>query len=147
MRGMRMMAGALVLLGMSALAVAAAETKEDLQKRFEERLPEIQTYKDASTIGETGLGYLEAVKDEHLTDEKLKKLVEDENTDRKQLYEIIAKEKSTAEKPVTTEDVGKHNAILKFQKAAESEYFKGKDGTWRTKKQMLEEAEKKSEGA
>jgi uncharacterized protein YdbL (DUF1318 family) len=134
---------ALVVLG--GAVRAKEESKDAIAKRLEGRLDALQEYKDAGKLGETNRGYVEAVKPAYLKDKKLKKLVAAENEDRRKLYVLVAEEQSSDEEKVSVEQVGKQNAIIKFRKAAEREYFKGKDGKWRTKKEMLE-ATKEAEG-
>ncbi len=126
-------------------STARAATKEELSKRFKKRFDALQKYKDAGKVGETSTGYVEALDAKYLKDKNLKKIVEAENADRRELYELLARELSNPKTPVTAEQVGKQNAINKFKKAAGHEYFKGKDGKWRTKKEMLEAARKKAE--
>jgi len=55
--------------------------------------------------------------------------VEDENADRKALYELIAKKEET-----TPEKVAERNAARNFEKAKPGEWLKGKDGKWEQKK-------------
>lgn len=126
-----------------AVAGAAAETRDELKKKFEGRLEDLQKYKSAGKVGETHEGYVEALKEKHLEDKDLKKIVDAENADRKTLYGIIAKEQSTDKKKVTVAEVGKQNAIVKFKKAGPAEHFKAKDGKWRKKEAMLKEKKEK----
>jgi uncharacterized protein YdbL (DUF1318 family) len=145
---MQMYRVAVVLAAVFVAASAcpgAEESKEDLKKKFEKRLEDVQKYKQAGKVGETCQGYLEALKEDYVKkDKKLKKLLEAENADRKKLYGIIAKEQSTEKEKVTAEDVGKQNVKIKFKKAGKDEYFKAKDGKWRKKSEMLK-AKKKDE--
>ena len=67
----------------------------------------------------------------------MKKLADEENADRKQLYTIIAGDTKT-----TAEAVGKQNALRIFEKAESSEYFKGEDGKWKQKKDLKVEDKK-----
>lgn len=117
---------------LATVPAAAGESKEDLQKKFESRLKELQSYKKADKLGETNKGYVEALKKEYLKDKKLDKIIKNENSDRKKLYTLIAKKQKAA-----VENVGRQNAIIKFKKAGMEEYFKGKDGKWRRKRDML----------
>jgi uncharacterized protein YdbL (DUF1318 family) len=126
-----------VILGILGTAVAlqaawATPSKKELKKRFEDRHEQIVELKTAGKIGETTKGYLEAVTEEAAADKKVAALLEAENADRKALYGLLAGEQKT-----TVEAVARQNAIFKFKKAAKSELFKGKDGTWRKKADML----------
>ena len=110
----------------------AAATKESLKKNFEARHPKILTLKTIGKVGETSKGFLEPVKVKFAPASKEQKMIEAENGDRSKLYAILAKEQNT-----TVEEVGRQNAIFKFKKAGLDDYFKGKVGTWRQKKEML----------
>ncbi len=130
----------------ASVFMAAEETEESLKKKFEKRHDEIVKQKDAGKVGETHEGYLEAIKEETLKKDKaLKTLIDEENKDRKKLYAIVAKKQSTEKQKVTAETVGNAAVKVKFDKAGDKEYFKGKDGTWRTKAQMVEAMKKARE--
>jgi uncharacterized protein YdbL (DUF1318 family) len=96
-----------------------------LRKRFEERYAQIHSLKAKGVIGETYEGYVGFVKDK---DESAASLVNDENADRKQLYELIAKKENT-----TPEKVAERNAKRNFEKAKPGEFLKNPDGTWQKK--------------
>ena len=96
-----------------------------LRKRFEERYVQIHALKSKGVIGETYQGYLEFVK---AKDESVASMVNDENADRKKLYELIAKKENT-----TAEKVAERNAKRNFEKAKPGEYLKNSDGTWQKK--------------
>ena len=70
-------------------------------------------------------GLIDAVKD---ADSALRKLIDDENADRKELYEILAKNDN-----ITADKVAERAAKRNFEKAKAGEYLKGEDGKW-TKK-------------
>ena len=79
--------------------------------------------------GHEGAGVVEAVDPKYAEEEKIKKLIDEENADRRELYKLIA------EKEKTTEDkVAERNAARNFQKARSGEYLKGRDGKWKRKK-------------
>jgi uncharacterized protein len=108
----------------------AQDSKNDpelgaLRKRFEERYAQIHALKTKDVIGETYQGYVEFVKDK---DESAASLVNDENADRKKLYELIAKRDNT-----TPEKVAERNAKRNFEKAKPGEFLKNPDGTWQKK--------------
>ena len=105
--------------------LAFAASKEELQKRFKQRYPELKELKQAGTIGETSEGFVDFVKDR---DSKAAKTVDSENADRKELYALVAKETN-----VTPEDVAARNAKRNHDKLQPGEYYKGEDGKW-TKK-------------
>jgi uncharacterized protein YdbL (DUF1318 family) len=111
-------------------SIRAEDTKEDIRKRMESRYAELLKLKKEGVIGETSEGYTELLPSASKK-ERAKKIVTDENADRKALYALIASDsKSTAAK------VGQANAARIYGKAGDTEYFKGKDGVWRRKKEM-----------
>ena len=106
-------------------AVAAATPEEAaLQKRFKARYPQIQQLKTAGTIGETDGGEVDFVKQK---DEKATKIVEEENTDRKALYKLIADREG-----ITAEVVAQRAAKRNFDHAKPGEWLK-ESGKWRQK--------------
>ena len=121
-----------ILLGALA-AVAGADTKEDIAERMARRLAAINKEKAAGRIGETFYGLVDAVKAQYLSDETLKKLVDDENADRKAFYELVAKELGTTPESVAL-SAGRRN----FGAAKPEEWLKLKDGTWIQKKDLKE---------
>ena len=111
---------ALLLTASSSLA----QSKEELQERFEKRLGEIRQLKQAGTVGETSEGYLDFVEGRSA---KAGAVVDDENADRKALYRLIAKETRTTPAKVA-ERAGKRN----FERARAGEYLK-EGGKWKKK--------------
>jgi uncharacterized protein YdbL (DUF1318 family) len=107
------------------VAPAAATPEEAaLQKRFKARYPQIQQFKKEGVIGETEAGYLDFVKQK---DEKAAKIVDEENTDRKTLYKIIADREG-----ITIEVVAQRAAKRSFDHAKPGEWLK-EGGKWRQK--------------
>jgi uncharacterized protein YdbL (DUF1318 family) len=120
---------AAVLGAMSA--AACADTRDEIIDRMAKRLPQLKKHKAGGKIGETFNGLVEAVKAEYLKEENLRKLVADENADRKAFYAL------TAEKFETTPEIVARSAGIRNFKAAESEHWlKLKDGTWVQKKNL-----------
>ncbi len=124
----------LLLLFMSATLVTGQEAKDQIRERMKERYPAVVQAKTEDKIGETALGYVEIIAEKDAKIDSLKKLAITENADRKQLYEIIAGDTKT-----TAEVVGKQNALRVFERAEDSEYFKGEDNKWRRKKDLKAE--------
>lgn len=124
-----------VVVALAAIAMAG-DSKDDLKKRFKERHDKLVEMKEDGKIGETYLGYVEAVKNEYAKDDAVKKLITAENEDRRKLHAILAEEEGTS-----VEDVARQSAIFKFRKAGLEEWFKAKDGVWRQKKDMLKKAD------
>src|SRR5678815_2620344 len=99
-------------------ATRAADTKEELQKRFEARLPQIEELKKTGTVGETDEGYLDFVAERS---GKAGGLVDEENGDRRKLYELIAGKTGT-----TADVVAKRAAGRNLQRATSGEFLKEK---------------------
>lgn len=115
------------MMGLLCGGVRAADKKE-LQQRFEQRYPQILEYKSAGKAGETAAGLLEAVDPSDRDDTKLARLINEENTDRRELYRIVAAEENT-----TPEKVADRMAKRNFEKARPGEYLKSADGKWSRK--------------
>ena len=105
-------------------ALSAADDAATIKKNMAERKPKIETLKKAGTVGENKDGYLEAMKDAKLEDAD-KKLLEDENKDRKVVYAAIAKKEGS-----TVDKVGELRAKQIRSKANEGDYIQGEDGKW-----------------
>ena len=119
-----------MVLGAAAAVLAAAvparaDRLDELKGRFEGRYPEVRRYKDEGKVGETMAGFVEVVKD---ADDRVRKLLDEENADRRELYRLIAeKEKTTPEK------VAERNAARNYVKAKSGDYLKNREGQWRQK--------------
>ena len=98
-----------------------ADRQDELQARFKQRYAQVKQLKRAGQIGETTAGMVEAVKGG--LEEAAQKLVSEENADRSELYDLIAKKEGT-----TAAAVAERNALRNFQRAETGEYLKGKDG-------------------
>jgi len=104
--------------------------KESIKARFDQLVPLF----DAGRIGETNTGYLQSLKEEGLSLQDrsvLRKLVNDENKDRKDLYNEVAKalnvdakDINRVEKIFADQWIGKAHAGWMIQKA---------DGSWAQK--------------
>ena len=122
--------GVFALAGLAPFATPAAraDRQEELRERFKSRLPQLREAKSAGNIGETAGGFVEAVEGKSL-DEKIRKVVDEENADRRELYKLIAQKEQTTE-----QKVAERNAFRNFEKAESGEMLKDKDGKWRKKK-------------
>ena len=105
-------------------ALSAADDAATIKKNMAERKPKIEVLKKAGSIGENKTGYLEAMKDAKLEDAD-KKLVDDENKDRRTVYNAIAKKEGS-----TVDKVGELRAKQIRSKAAEGEYIQDEEGKW-----------------
>ncbi len=95
-----------------------------IQQRMKDRLPVIVELKKAGIIGENSLGYLEYVG----ANKKNEDIVSAENSDRKKVYEAIAKKQNT-----TADLVGKRRALQIAEKASPGEWLKNENGKWHKK--------------
>jgi uncharacterized protein YdbL (DUF1318 family) len=101
--------------------------KESIKARFDQLVP----YFDAGRIGETNGGYLQAVKEDGLSLQDrsvLRKLVNDENKDRKDLYNEVAKALN-----VDAKDINRVEKIFADQwigKAHAGWMIQNADGAW-----------------
>ena len=120
-------------------ALSAADDAATIKKNMAERKPKIETLKKAGSIGENKAGYLEAMKDAKLEDAD-KKLLEDENKDRKAVYAAIAKKEGS-----TVDHVGELRAKQIRSKAAEGEFIQGEDGKWVKAPKPAEKKDEKKE--
>ncbi len=99
----------------------ANASSKAIKQRMIKRLPEIKALKDQGIVGENNEGYLE-----FFGKKKVKAaVVEAENSDRKQVYQAIAKQQGT-----TVEVVGKHRAVQIANKARPSDWLQDADGNW-----------------
>lgn len=122
-----MLAIALSLFSMGYFAQAAgAATKDDLRSRCEERYNKyLKDWRAQGKIGETISGTVEAVKGN--LDEKSQKVVDEENADRKELYQLLAKENGTTAAKIA-QITGEH----KIKELRAGEYYKDNKG-WHEK--------------
>ena len=112
------MISGLFLVGVTA---HAGPTRE----RMKNRLPIIVELKAQGIVGENNHGYLEFMpgKDED------KDVVHAENSDRRKVYEAIARQQGT-----TAALVGRRRAIQISEKAKPGEWLQNDDGKWYQKK-------------
>jgi uncharacterized protein len=96
----------------------------ELKAKFEQRYPEVRDAKQAGKIGETSDGFLDEVND---GDRAIKKLVDDENTDRKELYKLLAEDQG-----IDSDQVAHRAAQRNFERAKKGEFLKD-NGHWRQK--------------
>ena len=115
----------IALLLVPATMSFAQDSKSDaLKKRFQARAEKIRELKSKGTIGETDTGYVEWVEKK---DAKAADAVNDENSDRKALYALLAEK--TKESP---EIVAKHAAQRNFDRAKAGDYLQV-EGKWHQK--------------
>jgi uncharacterized protein YdbL (DUF1318 family) len=116
---------ALVLAALAAVPASAADRMAQLQEQFKQRYQSLLDLKAQALAGESWTGYVEAVGGAALSDAQ-RAVVAEENRDRTELYQIIARQSDT-----TPERVGRRNALRSFAKARPVEKLKGEDNRWR----------------
>ena len=111
----------------------AAVTEDDLKPRFIARDADLDKFKADHVVGENVNGTIEVI---DTTNAAAKKLVDDENADRMQLFALMAA-RLTAENPagppVTVAAVARENALRLFKAAKLGEMWKTKDGDWKAR--------------
>jgi len=125
-----MLAVMMVMIMIAPAATFAADTKDELKARFKQRDPELSKLKDQGKVGENWQGFVEPVKEDAKLDADARKLIEDENSDRRKLYALIASDAKHLEKKITAADVGEQNGLRNFSKSKPQEYLKTKEGRW-----------------
>lgn len=122
-----------VLVMCTVASPAWAQSKDELKDRFMAREPELRAQKEKNTIGETVEGYV-AIADENKADRKVAALVDDENKDRKRLFQILAdeinKEEPNAKVKATAELMGRRNAQRNIERAGSDELLRVAKDHW-----------------
>ena len=107
-------AAALLLTGLTAPAAS-------IKDRMLERIPAINALKDKGVIGENNRGYLEY----RSADKPEQQLVNNENSDRKAVYQSIAQQQK-----VDAVLVGQRRAKQIADIGQKGHWFQKPDGTW-----------------
>lgn len=115
-------------------ALAEDNDLAEVQKSMSARLKDMVTMKKNGQVGENNLGYLTARSE----DEKVTKLVKEENADRKIVYDTIA-----AKQKVTSKSIGQARAKQIAEKAKDGEWLQNDDGKWYQKGSADDPAKKK----
>ena len=102
------------------------ELTPDLKQALDARKARYQTVKDLKAqgvIGENNHGYLEALQ----PSDDARKIADDENTDRKMIYQTIAQQNGIPQEVATIEKVF---GQVQKEKAESGEMVQSEDGTW-----------------
>lgn len=135
--------GLLAVVIAASASLCLADTRDEIIDRMAKRLPKLKALKGEGKIGETYNGLVDAVKKEYREkDETLRKLVDEENADRKAFYALTAKKFET-----TPEIVARTAGIRNFKAAEPKHWLKLKTGKWIQRKDLKieKEDEKKEE--
>lgn len=118
------MASAALMLAVVALSIpGAVMAAQGLKERMRDRLPVINELKAAGVVGENNLGFLE-----FRGTPKEEAVVADENTDRRAVYEAIAKNQGVA-----ADLVGRRRAAQLRDLALSGEWIQEDGGGWHKK--------------
>ena len=112
-----------IVLSVFILGILTADgyASDSIKERMINRLPVIKELKDRGIVGENNLGFLEFIGNQ----KEKADVVEAENTDRKTVYEAIAKKQGA-----TVELVGRHRAVQIADKARPGEWLQDANGKW-----------------
>lgn len=124
----------LLAAGLGAAEVQADDELAEIRERFEARYRELFELKLEGKIGEAYTGYIQFVAEVY-RDGPISKLVNEENTDRKLFYYLLAnelREKASGDekKKISSEVVARRNAVRNFESAKPDEFLKMPDGVW-----------------
>lgn len=124
------------LLALSPLAspAHAEPTKDQLKTQFKAREAELKDLKRTEQVGETVDGYIDAVDAKSASDEKISRLLSEENADRRALYKLLADEinKENPKAPVkaTMETIAARNALRNIERAGAEEFLRVAKAHW-----------------
>lgn len=113
-----------LLIGLAFTFVSSHGYSDELKARFMERQPAISSLKDNGIVGESNRGYLEFVGHKRESEG----LVNEENADRKKVYENIGQKTG-----VDSEAVGRRRAAQIGQNAPQGHFFQDSTGKWTRK--------------
>ena len=111
--------GLIILI--SFVFAASLSWGDDIKQRMKQRLPEIINMKAQGIIGENARGYLEFVSGKKIN----QNIIENENKDRRTVYEAIAKQQG-----VSLEKVESLRALQIVKKADRGDFLKDESGKW-----------------
>lgn len=110
-----------LLFLMTSLGLSA-QSAAQIQQNIKERLPQIDALKMQGDVGENNRGYLEPRSS--LTPEQ-RKLIAEENADRKKLYNIVAQRTGVAR-----EEVEKNRAAQIQARSPSGIWLQDEEGNW-----------------
>jgi uncharacterized protein YdbL (DUF1318 family) len=118
----------ILILGAAVPCTLADDAETALHQRAEDRYPKLKAAEEQGKLGESFTGFVEAVDPKYLDDADLNKLMQEENADRAQLYQIIATQTQS-----TADEVAQRAAVRNFAHAEKGEYLKTQDKGWQQK--------------
>ncbi|MGI9012668.1 MAG: DUF1318 domain-containing protein [Phycisphaerales bacterium] len=128
----------LALLFVPMIAVASHAEQDDLaglRASMEARYPRILELKREGRLGETFDGRLAALDEALARDAQIAKIIQEENADRKRLYELLAADLRKNAKPedrdrITAQLVARRNGRRNLENAKPVEYFMVGPDVW-----------------
>lgn len=103
------------------VAVPSISQGASIKDRMAARIPVINNLMEAGVVGENNKGFLEF----RSGDTSKQDVVNAENSDRKKVYDAIAKKQG-----VSSTLVGQRRAKMIAQKGGKGQWFQGADGKW-----------------
>jgi uncharacterized protein YdbL (DUF1318 family) len=122
--GVKNVLWAMALCLVFSLLSGSAMAADSIKGRMLSRVPELNTLKAKGVIGENNNGYLEFVGGQ----QEKASVLESENSDRRQVYEEIAKQQGTS-----ANRVGQRRALQIAESADSGSWLQAADGSWRKK--------------
>jgi uncharacterized protein YdbL (DUF1318 family) len=116
------------------------DPRAELKERMKQRAAVLERLRTEQKVGETFAGLVEVVKSSYGSEKADSKdpksgtvstVVDAENSDRRALFELIAKETN-----VSAAEVGKQNGIRSLERASDQQWLKLEDGRWVQKKDV-----------
>lgn len=115
-------------------AALAQPTKDQLKEQFKSRDTELKDLKKKGQVGETIDGYVDPVDSAAASDPAITKLIDAENKDRRDLYQLLADEinKENPKAPVkaTMETIATRNALRNIEHARPDEFLRVAKDHW-----------------
>lgn len=116
-----------------------ANDDSTLKERFASRYPTLVRLKNVAKLGESATGFVDVVDRKYLPEkvdddpksQTIAAFIDQENSDRKKLYNLVAKKTSSS-----PQQVAKRNAKRVFEKALSQHYLKLPSGEWVQKKDL-----------
>jgi uncharacterized protein YdbL (DUF1318 family) len=106
-------------------AAHAQPSKEQLKSQFKAREARLRELEQQAKVGETLEGYIALVEADATPDGRISGLVEEENHDRRQLYQVLAdeinKENPNSKVKATVETIASRNALRNIERAGPEE--------------------------
>ncbi len=103
-------------------SVLSAQNADAIKAQIRDRLPEVDALKMQGAVGENNKGYLE---ERTALRPSQKKVVAEENADRRQLYQIVARNTG-----VSVDEVGVQRALQIRENSAKGIWLQKPDGEW-----------------